>query len=388
MQMHATYHGKRGALFWLAVRITVLTALTVGIYRFWAKTRLRQYIWSSVAADGDSFEYTGTGLEKFLGFLAAIVILAIYLGIFQILLFFVGLSVFDAAAAPGQVFVQFGALALPMLAVAPLIFFAQYRVYRYRMARTRWRGIRFGAEAAAGGYVWRAMGHWALTLATLGLLLPRQTFWLEKYKTDRSWYGDARFVQEGSWRGMYGAMRHVLIGVALILGGAVAGALDVIVPAVLALMVGPVWFAVGLVSYRVRAFAYLTAHKVLGSDIRLEAAPRTGWIIRQMVGGTIVISLSAGIILGIPAGAVASLVALDMVPLGLMILPGVILYMVGLAMVSSLSLVWIVQPVLAHVVTSISVSNAGALARIRQRAGDTGADAEGFADALDVGGAF
>ena len=89
MRMQTTYHGTRSTLFWLAVRITVLTAMTLGIYRFWAKTRLRKYIWSSIAADGDSLEYTGTGLEKFLGFLAAIVILAVYLGLLQILLFFV-----------------------------------------------------------------------------------------------------------------------------------------------------------------------------------------------------------------------------------------------------------------------------------------------------------
>lgn len=386
--MQATYHGTRGALFWLSVRVSVLIALTLGIYRFWAKARLRRYIWSSVAVDDDSFEYTGTGLEMFLGFLAAIVILAVYLGILQILLFFVGLSVFDAAQAPGQVFIQFGALALPMLAVLPLIFFAQYRVRRYRLARSRWRGIRFGAEPAAWGYVWRAMAHWALTLLSLGLLLPRQTFWLEKYMTDRSWYGDARFVQLGSWRRMYGAMRHILIGVALMLAGAVAGALERPILGVSSLSVGLVWFAVGLVSYRVRSFAYLTAQKVLGGDIRFVAAPRTGRIIGQMIAGSIVIGLLAGMIMGVAGGAMAALIGLEVVPLGVAIVPGVVLYMVALAMVASLSLVWIVQPILAHVVRSIRVINAGALARIRQRPGDTGADAEGFADALDVGGAF
>jgi hypothetical protein len=157
---------------------------------------------------------------------------------------------------------------------------------------------------------------------------------------------------------------------------------------VFAVMLGPVWFIVGLVSYRVRSFAYLFAHKALGDDIRFDAVPRTGRIIREIIFGSIMVVLLAGVIVGIPAGAVASLVAAEIVPVGLTILPGVVLYMVGSAVVSSLSLVWIVQPILTHVVTTIRVHNPDALAHIRQRAGDTGADAEGFADALDVGGAF
>ena len=54
----------------------------------------------------------------------------------------------------------------------------------------------------------------------------------------------------------------------------------------------------------------------------------------------------------------------------------------------ALSLVWIVQPVIAHVVGAITVRGADRLADIRQRVHDSGADAEGFADALDVGGAI
>ena len=39
------YHGERRALFWLALRTAILTTITLGIYRFWAKTRIRKYIW-------------------------------------------------------------------------------------------------------------------------------------------------------------------------------------------------------------------------------------------------------------------------------------------------------------------------------------------------------
>lgn len=87
-QINGQYRGTRGELFPLAISVALLTFVTLGIYRFWGKTRIRKYIWSSTVGDGDAFEYTGTGLEKFLGFLVAIVALAIYLGVVQMLLFF------------------------------------------------------------------------------------------------------------------------------------------------------------------------------------------------------------------------------------------------------------------------------------------------------------
>ena len=54
----------------------------------------------------------------------------------------------------------------------------------------------------------------------------------------------------------------------------------------------------------------------------------------------------------------------------------------------ALSLVFITEPVIMHVVCETRVLNIDAMAAIRQRVADKGADAEGFADALDWGGAI
>ncbi|MGB0797738.1 MAG: DUF898 family protein, partial [Planktomarina sp.] len=83
--LSVSFHVDTGRLFWLAIKTTLLTVITLGVYRFWARTRIRRYIWSAIRPGGDEFEYTGTGLEKFLGFLLAVVILAVYLGILQVL---------------------------------------------------------------------------------------------------------------------------------------------------------------------------------------------------------------------------------------------------------------------------------------------------------------
>lgn len=386
------YQGQRGPLFGLAFVTALLTMLTLGIYRFWGKTRIRRYIWSSVSGDGDSFEYTGTGLEKFLGFLVAIVLLAVYLGAVQMILFFFGLTLFAEPTSPEMALAQMGGFYLTFLAVVPLIFFAQYRARRYKLARSRWRGVRFGAEKGAWGYALRAMGHWLLTILTLGLMLPRQTFWLEKYKTDRSWYGDGRFVQEGRWSALYGAMTHLFIGVGLVLAAVVALALQSPVVGGVLAAVGYVWAMVGFISYRVRAFIYLTEHKVLDDGIRFEARPETRTIIGLVIVGSLVVSLIMGVVFAVLAALASMVVGPAMMApgpghiVGLVLMMG--LYLGALLMGGALSLVWIVQPVIAHVVGAITVRGADRLADIRQRVHDSGADAEGFADALDVGGAI
>jgi uncharacterized membrane protein YjgN (DUF898 family) len=90
------------------------------------------------------------------------------------------MNIFAEPTTIEEMVAQMAATYLTLLAVAPLWFFAAYRARRYKMARTRWRSIRFGMEKGAWGYALRAIGHWFLTIATLGLLLPRQTFYLEK----------------------------------------------------------------------------------------------------------------------------------------------------------------------------------------------------------------
>lgn len=71
-------------------------------------------------------------------------------------------------------------------------------------------------KKGAWGYVWRAILHGLLTAVRPGLMLPRQTFYLEKFKTDRSAFGSAWFEQSGTWTALYPAFKHVLIGIGLL----------------------------------------------------------------------------------------------------------------------------------------------------------------------------
>lgn len=386
------YSGERGALFKLAFQTGLLTVVTLGIYRFWAKTRIRKYIWSSVSMDGDRMEYTGTGLEKFLGFLIAIVFLAIYLAVVQLLLTFVGLGLVLEPQSEWEVIAQILSIYISFFAIVPFLFFATYRAQRYKLARTRFRGIRFGMDNAAGGYVWRAIGHWILTILTLGLLLPRQTFWLTKYMTDRSHYGDGRFEQNGKWTDLYGAMKHIFIGLGLLVLAALAGVmLNSAVLAGLLGVLGYIWLIVGAVAYGVQSYAYLTSNTTLDGAVRFIATPSTGEVIKRFILGGLLIAVIAGVGFAALGAVLAS--SIQMAGFGAgpgigTILFVVIGYLFLFVALGALGLVFITQPIIAHMCDRLEVQNAAALDTIRQRAFDKGADAEGFADALDMGGAI
>ena len=386
------YFGQSKPLFALYLKTTFLTLVTLGIYRFWAKTRIRKYIWSASSADGDSFEYTGTGLEKFLGFLVAIVILAVYLGIVQMVLFYFGLNLFSDPSSEAEMLAQIGAIYITFFAVLPLLLFAQYRARRYRLARTRWRGLRFGMENGAWGYAFRALGYYLLVMLTLGILTPLATFRLEKYMADRTWYGDAKFVQNGRWQTLYRGMKHLLIGLMFMIAlPALLGSLGSPVLAIVSLIIGYIWFLIGAVYYRIYAFNYLTSQKVLDGKVGLASEAQTSKVVMIAVVGSIVVGVVGGMIFGLAAGILATTaesIVVGSSGIGVMIAIA-LLYIIALLIIGGLSLVMITQPIIEHVVNNVTaIDETDHLTTIRQRAADTGADAEGFADALDVGGAI
>lgn len=153
------YDGTLRELYAIFLPNLVLTLLTLGIYRFWAIARLRRHIWSRVSFDGERFEYTGTGGEMFRGFLfAGAILLAVQLVV--------------AAIRAWNPQIDQGVQSLIGLLYIYLGQAAIFAAQRYRLSRTRWRGIRGGAEGSAFAYGAAAMGRWALVSVTLGLVSP------------------------------------------------------------------------------------------------------------------------------------------------------------------------------------------------------------------------
>jgi uncharacterized membrane protein YjgN (DUF898 family) len=139
----------------------LLSVITLGFYRFWGKTKVRRYIWQNTVLDGTRLEYTGTGLELFLGFLVAAAI------------FFVvtlsGEFMFGHSADPTTLGI-YNAVFFAFI----ILFtgFAIYRARNYRLSRTNWRGIRGGMSGSAWRHALRWLGYNILVILSFGFALP------------------------------------------------------------------------------------------------------------------------------------------------------------------------------------------------------------------------
>ncbi|MFZ9950114.1 MAG: DUF898 domain-containing protein, partial [Gemmobacter sp.] len=157
-------------------------------------------------------------------------------------------------------------------------------------------------------------------------------------------------------------------------------------------VVGFVWITLGLAHYTVQSFAYLTSNKTLGADVAFRARPKSGRVIAIWVGGIIAIAVTLFIFGAIAIAAFADVFGETMarggdLPVAVAI-AGVIGYVAAFVLAGALGTALISQPILRHYVETLGIEGVGALEVIAQRAADRGADAEGFADALDVGGGF
>ena len=133
-------------LWGLVFKNLILIIITFGIYRFWAKTNVRRFLWRHTLVAGERLEYTGSGGELLKGFLIV----------------FLGVLLLPASFAMNLAahFLETGLLetgiggtlkiitAIFLWAVGILAFFylpfcAIFFAARYHLSRTRWRGIRF-----------------------------------------------------------------------------------------------------------------------------------------------------------------------------------------------------------------------------------------------------
>ncbi len=417
------FTGNRSALFWLALKSGFWTVLTLGFYRFWMKTRLRRWYWSAIRPGGHPLEYVGDPWEKLLGFFIAVVVLTFYIGIVNLVLMFVSFSVFQSSFV--------GYLA-SFAGVIPVWFYAQYRARRYVLARTRWRGVRFGLAAGAWGYAWRALMHWSITILSLGILWPRMTFWLEKYKTDRTRFGSARLHQGGDWRMLYRAA--VPFGAGVLLLGLLAlwmAVLDPLIPAGgmswdavsdeagaaitygfvpqgwsgpgRILLVFPVLMLMiyGIIHYRFVTKRILANHKTADGIYLRSNLKGLRISMIYVLGTTIAYTiLAAGIamVIGTALGVLGPLAFLEAqpgdgdlfgaVPRWLSFAVIAVMYLGVFLLWGVLHHTFVTFPLMRHMAITLDIGNVAALATVSQRARDAFAEAEGFAEALDLGAAI
>lgn len=355
-----TYDGAFGRVLGIALTNSLLGILTLGFYRFWGKTRLRRYLWSRVAFDGDRLEYTGRGMELFVGFLVAILIL---------IPLFLALGLMDLLLA-GTPFGEAISALVYLVVLVTLIHAAIYRARRYRLTRTLWRGIRGGQTGSALAYGLQAFGWAIVTGLTFGLALPVMRTRLQAFRMENTWFGDLSFTF-----------------------GARAGALFKRWLAAWILMIPTL--GLSYIWYRVVEFRYFASCTNFGG-LMFESDLRTGrvmWIgLRYFLAlflvlglfGLLLVPLApelAGMLEAAQQGEEAAAGALS----GRIVVV-LIALLVGAGMVvGALQAALVLHPLLGAVCASLTIVGDEDFAAIRQSRRAVPGRGEGLADALDVG---
>ncbi|HSI01586.1 MAG TPA: DUF898 family protein [Reyranella sp.] len=194
-----TYDGRLSELYGIYLRHLALMVLTLGWSRFWGRTRLRRYLWNHVSILGDRFEYRGRGIELFIGFVFVLLLLAAWAG----LMWLVWEFILYEDSTPGLGIVNLFYISVAFIGI-PLAFVGQYAGLRYRLSRTRWRGIRCGL----GGSAWHYGGQATLlefaNALTARLLTPLVSVTLARPRISNAFVGTQRIEFHGRAGDIYG----------------------------------------------------------------------------------------------------------------------------------------------------------------------------------------
>ena len=182
----------------------LLTIVTLGIYRFWATTRSRRYLWSRTRFIDDRLEWTGTGKELFLGFLMVLLLLLLPIFILQ----------FGAQALIMQGYAGIAGILslLSFFVIFYLIGVARFRALRYRLGRTYWHGIRGGSDDGGLKYGWSYVWKTFVGYIPAGLLVPRAMMSLWNERWNHMSFGPYQFNSQGNWHDTF--KRYLLIYIA------------------------------------------------------------------------------------------------------------------------------------------------------------------------------
>jgi uncharacterized membrane protein YjgN (DUF898 family) len=192
-----------GGMIGLSIINFILKIVTLGVYQFWGKTEVRQRIWSAVRLEGEPLVYTGTGQELFKGFVfvfAAVLIPALLYSLLVAVVF----QPMSAGSAMAQ-----GVLTCTFLFLFGV---GVHRAQRYRMSRTRWRGIRGSLVGSpwryARTYFWTTL----LIPVTLGWIIPWRSARLQRLLVEDMRFGDKAFTFTENAGPLYGRFIALWLG--------------------------------------------------------------------------------------------------------------------------------------------------------------------------------
>ncbi len=187
------FHGNGSSLFGIFVINVLLTLLTLGVYYFWGKTKIRRYMHSQTELHNSRFSNHTTGGELCVGWIKAILLLATIVLISEIPSFFwedMTHEWITTLAFYGLLLFVF----LPLAIVGSL---------RFRLSRTSYQGIRFSFRG--NGKIFFKIYYTGLlkTIFTLGLYYPYFETEIRQFLTNGVRFGTGRFEFAGTGRALF-----------------------------------------------------------------------------------------------------------------------------------------------------------------------------------------
>ena len=198
------FDGRLSGFVGLALGNLLLTIITLGIYRFWAKTRVRRHLWERTLFQGEPLEYRGRGIEKFVGALIVVAVLFVPL----IVVSMIASYLIASKALPAAIILYL----VMYLALIWLVGVGIYRSQRYLFSRTAWRGIRGGMVNGGWSYGLLFLKLALLSVLTLGFASPYVATRLWNARMNDASFGSAQLGATASWRPVYSRFLLAWIG--------------------------------------------------------------------------------------------------------------------------------------------------------------------------------
>ena len=178
------FYGKGFDLFSIFIVNVLLTLLTLGVYYFWGKVKIKRYLYSQLEFDGDRFIFHGRGRELFIG------------GIIG--LFFLGITIaaqhLIETSENNYLIAGSVILFLFLFSLVPIIFVLSRKYY---MSRSSWRGIRFSFKGKIGAFYRVILKGILLSMLTFGLYTPFFRNRIKHFFIDNSYFGTQKFSYRG-----------------------------------------------------------------------------------------------------------------------------------------------------------------------------------------------
>ncbi len=289
------FTGKTEELWPIIWKNLLFNILTLSLYRFGGRTSVRRYLWAHTKVMGDPFEYTGKGQEMFVGFLIVFLTVFIPLGA---AISYAQYLIVQQDLLPGiALFAVVGLLGLWLL------HYAVYTSLRYRLSRTRWRGIKGALVGSPATYAWSAYAYSLVLAVTFGLARPYVENKLWNLQINNARMGSGGFSYQAEFDPLFAAFVRmigyvVLAGISYFVIVLLAGLSGVVPIALIGALVGYavfLWFfAKGIAAYEQKKLEhFLDNTKYEGTSLNFLGGRAD--MLRLIVGNVLLVLCTLGL---------------------------------------------------------------------------------------------